>query len=84
MHKLDRIDIGSFGCIIAGAMKQYDDPTHRAGETLPEKQRVYRVRVINAFLRVEVPLAIFQRVPEEGAYRLTDTQHICWIWCHSF
>ena len=64
---------------IAVAMKQYDDATHRKGETLPEEQRVYRVRVMKSFLRAGVPLAklkYFRELLEEGAYRLTDTQHM--------
>lgn len=50
---------------------------HSKGETLPEKQRVYQVRVLNTFLRARVPLAklkYFREPLEGGAYRLTDTQ----------
>ena len=52
---------------IAVAMKQNDDATHRKGETLAEEQRVYRVRVMKAFLKAGVPLAKLRELLEEGA-----------------
>ena len=60
-------------------MKQHDADTHCEGETLPGKLCVYRVQVMKAFLRVGVPLSklqYFRELLEEGAYRLTDTQHM--------
>lgn len=60
-------------------MKQYNDATHSKGETLPDEQRVYRVRVLKTFLRAGVPLAklkYFRELLEEGAYRLTDPRHM--------
>jgi len=41
---------------IAKALKASDEVTHPVGETLPQDQRVYRVKVVTAFLRAAIPL----------------------------
>lgn len=41
---------------IVQAMKQYDKQLRPAGETLPEAQRVFRVKVLVAFLKSGVPI----------------------------
>jgi len=64
---------------IVEAMKKHDEETHPKGESLPDEQRVYRARVVMAFLRAGVPLSKlkhFRELLEEGAYRLTDTRHM--------
>ena len=57
-----------------------------SGECLPEKQRIYRIKVLSSFLKVGVPLNkidSFRDVFEEGGYRLacrrTITDHIPFI-----
>ena len=64
---------------IAKAMQSHDVTVHSKGETLPEEHRVYRVRVVTAFLKAGVPLSkliFFRELLEEGAFRLTDTRHM--------
>jgi len=41
---------------IVKALKASDEVTHPVGETLPQDQRVYRVKVVTAFLRAAIPL----------------------------
>ena len=41
---------------IAQALQAYDQQEHPSGETLPESQRVYRVKVVTSFLEAGVPL----------------------------
>ena len=41
---------------IAEALKASDKLIHPVGETLPQEQRVYRVKVVTAFLRAAIPL----------------------------
>ena len=40
---------------IAEAMKKYDEVHHPKGETLPTATRVFRVKVVKAFLKRVVP-----------------------------
>ena len=50
------------------------------GETLPDKQQIYHVKVVTAFLREAIPLTKldgFRDLLEENAYCLTDRQHTC-------
>ena len=64
---------------IAEALQRHDEATHQKGETLPEDQRVYRVKVVQTFLRAGVPLSkltIFRPLLEENAFRLCDTKHM--------
>ena len=45
------------------------------GESLPEEQQVYRVKVVSSFLKAGVPLSkmdSFRDLLEENAFRLTD------------
>ena len=49
------------------------------GETLPEEQRLYRIKVVKTFLRCGVPLnkiSEFRELLEENALRLTDRRHM--------
>ena len=47
---------------IAEALKQNDEVCHLVGETLPEEQRVYQVRVVlKTFLCAAVPLIFSKR-----------------------
>lgn len=60
---------------IAEALVVYDKQEHPRGETLPTDQRVYRVKVVRAFLKAGIPLAKldhFRDILEENAYRLSD------------
>ena len=60
---------------IAQALKKFDDENHPTGETLPEAQRVFRVKVIKSFLKAGVPLnklEQFREVLEQGSYKLAD------------
>lgn len=60
---------------IATALVAYDEQEHPRGETLPADQRVYRIKVVTAFLKAGVPLAKldhFRDILEENAYRLSD------------
>ena len=63
---------------IAQALVVYDESRPR-GETLPTDQRVYRVKVVTAFLKAGVPLSkidCFRDLLEERAFRLTDRRHL--------
>ena len=54
-------------------MKLYDEEQHPSGECLPEKQRIYRIKVLSSFLKAGVPLnklESFRDVFEEHGYRL--------------
>lgn len=60
---------------IASSLKKYNDEVHPRGETLPEQQQVYRVKVVQTFLKAGIPLSKiekFRDVFEENALRLTD------------
>ena len=60
---------------IAEALVAYYEQEHPRGETLSADQRVYRVKVVTAFLKAGVPLAKldhFRDIFEENAYRLSD------------
>ena len=64
---------------IAEALQASDASEHLKGETLPQAQRVYRVKVVRTFLRAGVPLnkiADFRELLEESASRLTDRRHM--------
>ena len=63
---------------IADALNKYDESTQPKGQTLPEDQRVYRVKVMMAFLRAGIPISkleFLREILEENALRLTDTRH---------
>ena len=64
---------------IAEALQRHTEVTHQKGETLPEEQRIHRVKVVQTFLRAGVPIAkldIFRPLLEENAFRLTGTRHM--------
>ena len=53
----------------------YNDENHPRGETLPESQQVYRVKVVMAFPKAGMPLSkieSFRSILEENSFRLTD------------
>ena len=61
---------------IASSLKAHDKETHRKGETLPEKQNIYRVRVVMALMKAGIPIgkldcAELRALLEENKYRLT-------------
>ena len=58
---------------------KHNEEQHLRGETLPEEQQVYRIKVVPAFLKAGVPLSkigAFQELLEENAYYLTDRRSI--------
>lgn len=60
---------------IVDVLRKYDEEVHPRGETLPEKQQVYCVREVTAFLKAGVPLnkvESFRDLLEENAFCLTD------------
>ena len=60
---------------IASSLKKYNEQVHPRGETLPEQQQVYRVKVVSTFLKAGVPLSKiskFRDLFEENAARLTN------------
>ena len=64
---------------IADALKKHNEEVHLHGESLPESQQVYRVKVVRAFLRSGIPLTkldTFRDVLEEHAYRLCHHRHM--------
>ena len=63
---------------IAVALK-IADATNPVGQSLPQDQRIYRIKVVTSFLRAGVPLnklECFREILEENAYRLTDRRHM--------
>ena len=64
---------------IADLLKKYDDEAHPSGENLAESTRIYRVKVVTAFLKAGVPLNkvdCFREDLEESSYRLTASQNL--------
>lgn len=64
---------------IAEALEEHNDSTHLKGETLPEEVNVYRVKVVQTFLRAGVlfnKINIFRPLLEENAFRLCVTRHL--------
>ena len=64
---------------IAECLRKYNEESHPVGETLPEQQQVYRVKVVSAFLRAGVPLnkiGFFRDILEENAFRLSDRRNM--------
>lgn len=60
---------------IARALVLYDRQEHPSGHTLPEPQRVFRVKVVSTFLKAGVPLNKlhhFRELLEQHAYKLAD------------
>lgn len=64
---------------IVQALQRYNKDCHPRGETLPESQQLFRVKVVRAFLQAGVPLAKidhFRDLLEENGYRLSDRRHM--------
>ena len=71
---------------IAKALQKHNEETHLVGETLPEAQQVYRVKVVHAFLKAGVPLNkldCFKDILEHTVMHIDlATKEICLIWSH--
>ena len=64
---------------IAESLTKYNTEVHPRGETLPQEQQVYRVKVVSAFLKAGIPLnkiGVFRELLEENALRLTDRRNM--------
>ena len=64
---------------IADSLTKYNTEVHPRGETLPQEQQVYRVKVVSAFMKAGVPLnkiESFRDLLEENALRLTDRRNM--------
>ena len=64
---------------IASALRAHNETFHLRGETVPEQQQVFRVKVVTCFLRAAIPLNkldTFRDLLEETAFRLTDRRHM--------
>ena len=64
---------------IVDALQRYTKQIHPKGETLSDNTRVYRVKVVRAFLRAGVPLQkidSFRELLEESAFSLSSSQHM--------
>ena len=64
---------------IAEALKGFNSQNHLKGETLPENQQVFRVKVVTCFLRTGVPLSkltYFHELLEESTFRMSDRRHM--------
>ena len=60
---------------IAAALKAYELKVHPSGETLSEPHKLYRIKVVTAFMTAGVPLSkveFFRPILEENAYRLCE------------
>ena len=64
---------------IAEAMEKYDEVHHPKGETLPTATRVFRVKVVQAFLKSGTPLhrmEYFRNLFEEAGFALTSSSNM--------
>lgn len=66
---------------LALALERHDAETHRKGETLPEEQKVYRARVVLAFMEAGIPLSkldcpALRELLEESRFRLAHSRHM--------
>lgn len=64
---------------IADSLRKYNETTHLRGETLPEDQQVYRVKVVTAFLKAGIALNkldSFRDILEDNAFRLSDRRNM--------
>ena len=64
---------------IAEALKLHDHTNNSKGETFPDNQRVYRVKVVHIFLSAGVPISkipLFRELLEENGFRLTDRRRM--------
>lgn len=63
---------------IVQSLGKYNEEVSGRGETLPEQQQVFRVKVVKTFLQAGVPLskiAHFHKLLKENGYCLTDKRH---------
>ena len=63
------------------ALEKHDTETHRKGETLSEDQKVYRAKVVLAFMAAGIPLSkldcpALRELLEENKFRLTHSRHM--------
>ena len=64
---------------IAKALAIHNQKSHLVGETLPEEQQVFHVKVVTSFLRAAVPICkidCFREIFEESAFHLTDGKNL--------
>ena len=64
---------------IAQSLRKYNEDVHLRGETVPEQQQVFRVKVLKTFLAAGVRLSKvghFRELLEETGFRLTDRRHL--------
>ena len=66
---------------LAKALEKHDAKTHRKGETLPEDQKVYRAKVVLAFMAAGIALSKLDCPPlrellEENRFRLSHSRHM--------
>lgn len=64
---------------IVEALQKYSTQIHPKGETLPDCTRIYRVKVVEAFLKAGIPLQkldSFRSLLEESAFNLSGSQHM--------
>ena len=64
---------------IAKSLKLNNSMEHLRGETLPEAQQVYRIKVMKSFLQAGAPLAkpdVFKEILEVNGYRLCTQRYM--------
>lgn len=64
---------------ISKALQAYSSKHHPVGENLPEITRIYRVKVVSAFLKAGVPLSkvdSFRDIFEEHSFSLCDSSKL--------
>ena len=64
---------------IVDTLQRYSKQVHPKRETLSDNTRVYRVKVVRAFLRAGIPLQkidSFRELLEESAFSLSSSQHM--------
>ena len=62
---------------IIESLKSYENNAHPRGENFPEAQKLYRVKVVTAFLKTEIPLSKIEslrEILEKYAYRLSNAR----------
>lgn len=66
---------------LALPLERHDAETHCKGETLPEEQKVYRARVVLAFMEAWIPLSkldcpALRELLEESCFHLAHSRHM--------
>ena len=64
---------------IVDMLKKYDQEVHPAGETLSDSVRVFRVKIVSAFMMAGVPLEkieCFREILEETSVRLSSCTNL--------